>query len=103
VADRLGHAPPVVDAEDILTNPRRTLAALCTVCGIAFDGAMLAWPPGPKSFDGNWAPHWYNAVWASTGFTKPEATPAALPDHLQKIADAAQPLYERLARHRLTG
>src|SRR5215207_6963753 len=56
VADRLGHAPPVIDAEDVLADPRGTLTAFCAACGITFDPAMLAWPKGPKSFDGVWAP-----------------------------------------------
>jgi Sulfotransferase domain len=101
VADRLGAAPPVIEAEDVLANPRSALSALCKACGIAFDEAMLAWPPGPKPFDGNWAPHWYNAAWKSTGFAKPEASPAALPSHLSKIAEEARPYYEKLKAHKL--
>jgi hypothetical protein len=100
-ADHLGKAPPVIDAEDVLADPRGILTRLCEACGIAFDEAMLAWPPGPKSFDGVWASHWYEAVWKSTGFTVPKRRSAALPPALQKIADVARPLYERLAAHRL--
>ena len=48
VADRLGRAPPVIDAEDVLADPRGTLTALCAACGITFDPAMLAWPEGSK-------------------------------------------------------
>jgi len=103
VAQNLGRAPPVIDAEDVLEDPRHSLTGLCAACGIPFDEAMLAWPAGPKPFDGVWAPHWYNAVWASTGFSKPESSPVRLPDHLQRIADAALPLYERLAAHRMRG
>lgn len=103
VADHLGHAPAVVDAEDILENPRRVLTRLCEHCGIGFDEAMLSWQPGPKPFDGNWAPHWYNAVWASSGLRReePRQTPA-LPQHLQRIADAAMPYYEKMRPFRLT-
>ena len=101
VADRLGHAPPVIDAEDVLADPRRTLTALCSACGIPFDPAMLAWPKGPKSFDGVWAPHWYNAVWQSTGFTRDSSPPPALPPELKAIADEARPYYEKLSKYRL--
>jgi len=96
VAQKTGKAPPVIDAEDVLEDPRRTLNSLCAACRIPFDEAMLRWPPGPKPFDGVWAPHWYNAVWASTGFARPEPTTIELPPHLAKIADAARPSYEKL-------
>lgn len=102
VAQKKGTAPPVIDAEDVLANPRAILGALCAASGIAFNEAMLSWPKGPKSFDGNWAPHWYNAAWESTGFSLPREKKAeTLPPHLAKIADAARPHYEALRRHRL--
>ena len=101
VADRLGHAPAVIDAEDVLADPRATLSALCTACGITFDPAMLAWPTGPKSFDGVWAPHWYNAVWQSTGFARVSSSPPELPAELRAIAEAAQPYYAKLSKYRL--
>jgi hypothetical protein len=101
VADRIGRAPPVIDADDILTQPRAMIEKLCAACGIAFDEAMLSWPSGPKPFDGVWAPHWYNAVWQSTGFERPAQPPARLHGGLRAIADAAQPYYERLSRYRL--
>ena len=101
VAQKRGSAPPVIDAEDVLENPRHMLAKLCDACGIAFHDSMLRWPAGPKPFDGVWAPHWYNAVWASTGFAKPEPAATELPAHLAKIADAARPYYEKLRVARL--
>jgi hypothetical protein len=101
VAERQGKAPPVVDADDILSDPERLLRALCQALGIPFRAEMLAWPAGPKPFDGVWAPHWYNAVWRSTGFERrPSATPV-LTASLAAIAEAARPYYERLLRHRL--
>ena len=101
VADHLGHAPPVVDADDVLADPRAILARLCAACGIIFDDAMLKWEAGPKPFDGVWAPHWYNAVWASTGLSRPEPKPVELPAALQKIADTARPWYEKMRPYRL--
>jgi hypothetical protein len=102
VAQHLGYAPPVVDSDDILADPRDVLTKLCTACGINFDDAMLKWPKGPKSFDGVWAPHWYNAVWESEGFATPARKDITLPKQLRHIADAAQPYYERLKAHALT-
>jgi hypothetical protein len=99
VAQKLGHAPPVVDSDDVLANPRGVLSKLCAACGIAFDEAMLKWPKGPKACDGVWAAHWYNAAWESTGFSVPPAKAISLPLELQRIADAARPYYDRLHIH----
>ena len=100
-ADRLGHAPPVVDAADVLADPRSVLSALCARLGIAFDPAMLHWPLGRRPTDGIWASHWYRAVEASTGFAPPETEPAALPDEARRLAHRCRPFYERLAAHRI--
>jgi hypothetical protein len=103
-ADRLGRAPPVIDGRDLQADPRGALGALCAALGLVFDASMLAWPPGPRDGDGVWAPAWYAEVEKSTGFAPPAAEPGFddLPDSLKPIAEAARPLYESLARHKLT-
>ncbi len=102
-ADRLGRAPPVIDGRDVQADPRGALGALCAALGLAFDAAMLAWPPGRRDSDGVWAPAWYAEVETSTGFAPPAAEPDFddLPDSLKAVAEAARPLYESLARHKL--
>jgi hypothetical protein len=100
-ADRLGEAPPVVDASDVLDDPEATLGALCARLGIAWDPAMLRWPPGRRATDGPWAPHWYQAVEASTGFGPPDPPPADLPDAARRLAERCRPSYDRLAAHRI--
>jgi Sulfotransferase domain len=101
VADHLGHAPPVVDAERHLKNPRKSLQYLSHALGIPFREAMLHWPKGRKSCDGVWAPHWYNAVWESEGFAAPSVKTITLDDRLQRIADQARPHYESLLKFAL--
>lgn len=100
VADRLGHAPPVIEAEDVRRDPRGALTALCTAIGLNFTDAMLGWPKGQHPDDGVWAPHWYGAIFNTTGFAPPEETAPALPGHLQAIAEEARPFYERMAAHK---
>ncbi len=102
-ADILGQAPIVIDSDDILSAPARALAALCAALEIPFDSAMLAWAPGPKPEDGVWAPHWYDAVWASTSFDKPLGDLPVLADAFASILDQALPIYERLAAHKIGG
>lgn len=104
VADRLGAAPPVIEAADVLANPTDTLAALCHACGAAFSETMLAWPAGRRASDGVWAPAWYGAVERSTGFAPPDPRPLPqLDGPLAKIAEAARPAYERLRKYRIGG
>ena len=101
VADRLGRAPPVLDAGDVLRDPAGMLAALCAAVGVAFDTRMLSWPPGPRPTDGAWARHWYASVERSTGFNPLRAHTKPVPPPLAPLVEAAQPVYERLAAHRL--
>jgi Sulfotransferase domain len=103
VCDRFGHAPPVVDTGDVLRNPEGVLYSLCVALDIAFDASMLRWPAGRRDTDGVWAPAWYASVERSTGFAPPSTAPRQpLSDDLQRVADAAQPLYDDLREHRLT-
>ena len=98
--DRLGKAPPVIDAEDVLRNPRATLTALCDAVGIEFSERMLHWPAGRRATDGAWAPQWYDSVERSTQFAQPRNYPP-LRDELKSLADSLRPHYEHLARFKL--
>lgn len=92
---------PIIDSADIRANPETMLQTLCAAINLPFDPAMLNWPAGPKSFDGAWAPHWYDAVHRSTGFASAEpALPQVAPQH-QALLDAALPIYETLHAQRL--
>ena len=101
-AERLGVAPPVIDAADVLADPRGMLGAICARLGIAFTDRMLSWPAGRRATDGVWAPAWYDQVERSTGFQQPPAAskPALSPEQ-RRVAKAAQPYYDRLARWRI--
>jgi hypothetical protein len=99
--DRLGHAPPVIDAGDVLKNPEGILRALCARLGIPFSARMLQWPAGPRASDGVWAPHWYGAVERSTGFA-PYHPSTRKPDAFKsRLAEQCHPYYSRLLPHRL--
>lgn len=102
-ADRLGRPPPVIEAADVLADPRGLLGALCQALGIGFREEMLSWPAGPRDTDGVWAPAWYDQVERSIGFGPPrrEAGLDDLPEHLKPIAEQARPAYQRLAAFKL--
>ncbi len=101
-ADRLGHAPPVIDSADILRDPAVMLERLCEALSIPWDRAMLRWQHGIRETDGIWASHWYDAVAASTGFGPPENGSVELDEDARRVADQCRPFYERLASHRIS-
>jgi hypothetical protein len=96
-----GTPPPVIDAADFLRDPEGYLRWLCAHVGVPFTDAMLHWPPGPRSSDGVWAPYWYDAVLASTGFEPYRAREVALTGDAQLAAVDSRPHYERLAAVRV--
>jgi hypothetical protein len=101
-ADRLGHTPPVIDAEDVLASPQTVLSKLCDALVIPWDPAMLSWQAGRRTTDGVWADHWYRSVQASTGFAPPERDRVDLPDGPRRLAERCRPYYARLARYRIS-
>ena len=102
IAAHDGAPPPVVDADEFLRAPESHLRALCARLGIPFTERMLAWPAGPRASDGVWAPHWYAAVWKSTGFESPrERASVRLDGEAKRVSDACREDYEFLKRYRL--
>lgn len=97
-----GAVPAIIDARDVIENPRRILELLCDAVGVEFSEAMLSWPPGLRETDGVWAKHWYGEVETSTGFRKPSHAGApAVPDRLRQVFERAQECYARLQQYRL--
>jgi hypothetical protein len=101
VRERTGVTPPVLDAADVLTDPRRALSGLCRRLGLPFDGAMLAWEAGPHPEDGVWGPHWYGSLYESTGFGPHRPKKEPVPARLSELLEECRALYERLAAHRI--
>jgi hypothetical protein len=99
--DQLDEAPPVIDAADFLRAPETYLRWLCDWLGIDFTDRMLRWPAGPRESDGVWAPHWYDAVRASTGFAAYRPRQTDLDPHDAAVAEACRPAYDRLHAARL--
>jgi len=102
VRARTGSIPPVIDARDVLENPRKVLELLCQALGLEFLDSMLSWPPGLRETDGIWAKHWYSEVATSTTFREPSARkPEPVPARLSDIHARCRECYERLYEHRL--
>jgi hypothetical protein len=101
VCETGGTEPPVIDARDVLRDPRALLETLCSRLGLEFSERMLRWPAGPRASDGCWAEHWYDAVEASTGFQPYEPRNPTIPDEFRGLLDECRGYYERLHERRL--
>jgi hypothetical protein len=101
-AARTGRVPPVIDAQDVLQDPRNILTQLCDALGVTFDERMLRWKPGPRDTDGIWAKHWYAQVLTTTGFGGYRPKNEPVPDRLRSLLDECETLYATLRQHRIT-
>lgn len=101
ICSLVGTYPPVLDASDVLLNPRGMLQALCLRLKLPFLESMLQWPAGPRETDGAWAPHWYAKVYATTGFASYRPKTNELPDRMRPVLDQCHELYGLLYRHRI--
>lgn len=94
-----GEDPPVVDAADLLADPRGTLAAYCGRLDIPFDASALTWEPGSvgewSSWDG-----WHERAQETSGFSRPQQR--TLPPVLEPVRDRVLPFYKRLQARRLS-
>ena len=100
ITQACGAAPPIIDAGDFLRAPEKYLRALCDYLDIEFTERMLHWPAGPRDSDGIWAPYWYAAVEASTGFEAWRARENALSGEAAEVAESCRPDYDFLFERR---
>lgn len=89
----------VLDSRELLKDPEFVLSALCEKLNIAFNKAMLSWPPGPIPEDGVWAEHWYHSVHQSTGFKLYKPKEETLPNRLEPLFESCKIIYDRLFAH----
>ncbi len=101
VRARTNSVPPVIDAKDVLENPKRTLHLLCEAIGVKFSDSMLSWPPGLRETDGVWAKHWYDEVAKTTSFQPYQARDLKVPARFQEIHDRCREFYDRLCEYKL--
>ena len=92
-----GQNPPVLDAKQVLLNPRKVLSELCARIGIPFQEQMLQWETGARPEDGSWAKYWYASVHRSTGFAKYRPKTEPFPTHLEPLLAECLPYYEQLS------
>ena len=102
VIEWTGKVPPVVDARDVLNDPRGVLGRLCEAVGVAFTDRMLSWPPGLRETDGVWAKYWYKEVETTTSFRPYKPKDEPVPERMLGVLEKCEEFYRRLYAHRLT-
>lgn len=106
VADKLGHAPPLIDSDDLLENPQGIVAAWCKAVSIPYMENALSWEPSGNVGDHSWydGGSWHANLANSDGL---KAQPrryidiSDAPDRVKEIYNLVMPHYEHMHAHRL--
>ena len=95
--------PVVIDADDLLMNPRDMMERFCSTTGLPFQETMLTWTPGIVS---DWTElacykEWHGTAMMSSGFIKPTPSATEVPAtaYPQEVVDVIQrvlPFYEAM-------
>ncbi|XP_071958640.1 uncharacterized protein [Antedon mediterranea] len=100
--------PVIIDADDLLVNPKSILKQFCERMGIQYTDKLLSWEPTDEVVQrwksstmlmkGNKACDYYQTAFSSTSFStpKPEPNRAELDDDVKACVDAAQPYYDKM-------
>ena len=106
IADQLGHAPPLIDSDDLLENPRGIVETWCNAVGIQFIPEALSWAPGERNavswYDGG---SWHANLRDSDGL-KPQPREyidiSEAPERVREIYEIVLPHYTHMLAHRLS-
>ena len=101
VADSIGKAPPVIDADDLCSNPRAALINLCSALSIEYYDEMLSWNTGPHPYDGIWSEYWYRSVNKTSGFGLLNPMISGHSYLQTQLVDEAEPYFQTLNKHKI--
>jgi hypothetical protein len=107
VRELTGRVPPVIDGEQLKTEPERVVRVWCEAVGLIFDRDALTWEPGRAEGWGTWSP-WVSTVERSSGLPVDDPPsprdPAAVQfddPRLRRAVEACLDDYEHVITHRL--
>ena len=96
-----GIKPIVINANELSSNPKKTLVRLCENLNIPFSKKMLKWPKGKRITDGIWEKIWYQNVQSSTKFKKLDKNQNDIPNKYKKIYLECLEIYKKLDNHNI--
>ena len=91
----------VINADDILIDPMKTLKKLCKKLNINFSKKMLNWPKGNRNTDGIWSKVWYKKVLQTSTFNKYKNEQINIPKKYSKIYDESLKYYNAMNKYSL--
>ncbi|MGB7430667.1 MAG: hypothetical protein WA933_22990 [Microcoleaceae cyanobacterium] len=99
-------APLVIDGDNLLKNPVKTLKSICHYIDVPYSEKMLSWLPGLHNsnlfFTGvlsSYKNTWYSTVASSSGFLLDAEKQICFPDELMPLLKNCMPYYEKLLQH----
>ncbi|XP_077864893.1 uncharacterized protein LOC144350673 [Saccoglossus kowalevskii] len=109
VKDTLGQNPVVIDADDLLDNPKAIMKGYCNKMNLKYQDSMVHWDEG-KLVNGMSIPNmeaWYSTVRGSSGFVSsyhdPSDDDVRLPDIVVHSIHDSEPYYQQLYHYRIRG
>ena len=85
VKNKLDTNPIVVNADDILKDPKKIITLLCDKLKIKYTNKMIDWPLGSRKSDGIWGDVWYENVKKSSTFIKYKEVNLEVPKKYQEL------------------
>ena len=92
----------IINADDLVSNPKKLLIQLCKKLKIRFSSKMLKWPKGSRKTDGIWGKIWYSNVENSNSFKiNKKDNFNKLPNKYLSIFDECNEIYKELNSFKL--
>ncbi|WP_282607222.1 hypothetical protein [Pelagibius sp. Alg239-R121] len=105
LCDKFGAAPPVLDSDDLLEDPRSMVQSWCRAVGIPFISEALSWEPGARDEVSWWDGGSFHANLRNSDGLKPQKRRyveiGSLPDRVKEVYEDSLPHYKHLHAHRL--
>ena len=92
----------VINADNLLQFPKKTLVKLCNLIEIPYSDKMIKWKKGPRDTDGIWSKIWYNSVINSRSFQKNiKKNNIIIPKEYKKILDECNEIYNYINKFKI--
>ncbi len=105
VTQKAGRVPPVIDSDDLLTNPAGVVRAWCEAVGIDFIEEALSWSPGKRDEVSWWDGGSFHENLRNSDGLKPQPTkPVTLEDaapRVKAVMPELMPHYTHMRQHRI--